>query len=734
MTIRPGTCAAAAVVLSSLLFLTCTSNDTTVDNCPTCVPCTNTGSIRIVKPDSNTIWQAAHICDTVKWTGAAGDSLQIRLYESGGFVNFYPSWVKNDSQFSMRTPLPTEWPATSSYQIQIIDKAGNVGWSKKFRLISDSLANIIVTSPDSSAVWHRGAIALRLAWSVGVSGGDSIKAGLYRYGRFIGDIMDWVPNLGTYVFSKYVQYGWGSGAGYQIKMTDKKGNFGWSRAFHIASDPGEVMKVISPDSNTVWKHGQQNISFAWTMSTGRKFRIDVFKNESLVKMIADSIDDTGTYFYKGFVPSSWGTGSNFQVKIADHNGNFGWSGMFKIVGDTLDSIVVSEPNSGTEWHQRETGVHFRWSGARDSLKADLYRHDTLFAAKIFGWMRRDSQFVRDSMIPLSWDTGGEYRIKITDKKGRYGFSQPFKIIADSTPTITVLLPDSNTRWYLGQTGVQIKVRGNLSPRIKAELYRGNIQRYSLFDYKTTDSTGLVRKEDGLPAYWAASDNYLVKVTDSLGNFGYSCLFSIRKDSLDRIAVSRPDSSSTIYGGKTGLRVWWTGAPGDSVLLNILRKDTYIADFSAGWIADSGVFSRSDPMATAWGSGDSFCVKVIDNKGYYGVSAPFTIKCDSLDRIIVITPDTLTTYSQGQVNAPLSWQKATGDSISADIYRDNTRIGLFCRCALDSAAKANPQATASCTRPDSIPVLWGSGTGFKMKIMDSEGHYGWSRRFSISSAK
>jgi hypothetical protein len=234
------------------------------------------------------------------------------------------------------------------------------------------------------------------------------------------------------------------------------------------------------------------------------------------------------------------------------------------------------------------------------------------------------------------------------------------------------------------------------------------------------------RSDPVPALWTPGGNYRLKVIDSLGNFGWSGPFVILQDSLAQLLVTSPDSGDVLYAGMINVPVRWSDTLGDSAHAVLYRGTTLIGEFGDGWtIADSLV--RSAGISASWGEGADFRVKVMDNKGYYGYSDYFEVRTDSLRRISVIAPDSTTSWTIGNTKARVSWLKNGADSMRIDLYRASTFIARF---------GEGPVADTTgdirwYDRADSIPAVWGAGAGFRVKLIDNRGYYGWSPEFRIS---
>jgi hypothetical protein len=244
------------------------------------------------------------------------------------------------------------------------------------------------------------------------------------------------------------------------------------------------------------------------------------------------------------------------------------------------------------------------------------------------WKTVDSTntIIRADAIPLSWTAGGNYRIKVLDSIGDFGWSRPFEILQDSLDLLIVTSPDSGDVLYAGMINVPVRWSDTLGDSAHAVLYRGTTMIAEFGDGWTT-ADSLVRS-DGIPASWGEGVDFRIKVVDDKGYYGYSDYFELRADSLHRISVVSPDSTTMWTIGNTNVRVSWLENGADSMRIDVYRGTTYIAQFGAGPVPDTTGdirwIERADSIPAAWGSGVDFRVKLIDNSGYYGWSREFRI--------------------------------------------------------------------------------------------------------------
>ncbi|MBD3344668.1 MAG: hypothetical protein GF401_06365 [Chitinivibrionales bacterium] len=824
----------AALTLS--LVVVCTEDSEDPKPCPTC-PGVSEDAISVTKPDSSTVWQHWNFNNMVEWEGAYGDSVQIKLYQNGILVDVYPHWVPNAGTYTSNLILDSAWGEGENFKIQVIDKKGNEGWSDPFVIAKDPLATVLVLYPDTATLWYHGSLETddTLRWSVGAAEGDTVDILLYHKTGFVDTIAGKIPNTGQYILRNYIKYSWGSGSGFQVKIVDNLGYFGWSKGFEIKAEECENITVTYPDSSVSWYSGDHiDFTARWDMCCGDSVVFLLYANQFFIDTIQSWVDTADEFTTEQIVHKWWGEGDGFHIKIVDNNNNFGYSPTFSIVYDSAQSIYVEMPDNQTEWHRGqmrtivkwsmdtsidtsadaytvkadvyyknervtelfswvtaesmyihtdsipvdwdtgdgyqlrlenklgdfgwsgsfkvdsggtievefpedssiwlhgETGMLIEWEATgEDSVRGDLYRNGSL-VNELFPWIYGNEYFLVTIPIPAQWGEGDTYRVRVEALSGDYGWSEPFTLESDTAATITITHPDSMTIWYSGQESTYVQFGGYEGDSARFELFKDG-QYYDEFaGWQVLDSGETVFVlSSAIPTFWPADNRYKIRMIDNNRNHGWSPgYFEIKEDSLDRIVVMSPDTETVMYHGQDSLTVRWQDAPGDSVRLKLFKADSSLVAVIGDWMPDTGVYIDTNDIPSLWGTGDGFYIKVVDNSSslhYYGTSGRFSIEEDSTRQIVVHYPDSMSVWAHEDTLRKVEWDyldtTLAGDSVLIEVYKGNTFI--------DTVIEWSPyDSTQTLSRQAAIPVSWGTGNDFRLKIYDNNGLYGWSEYFVI----
>jgi len=180
---------------------------------------------------------------------------------------------------------------------------------------------------------------------------DSVRIDIYNNDTFLDSFTSWTENDGTFSRTEPIPKDWGTGANYQMKVTDNLGNFGYSEYFTIEPSTGqEVITITEPDDETTWHHLESNIPVSWDYPANRQsisvvqplsgdsVTIELYAAALLVETLAQSVPNTGNWIMSNPVPTGWNPDSTYRLKIIDNFNNFGWSSAFEIIAP----LVVSD--------------------------------------------------------------------------------------------------------------------------------------------------------------------------------------------------------------------------------------------------------------------------------------------------------------------------------------------------------------------------------------------------------
>ena len=183
----------------------------------------------------------------------------------------------------------------------------------------------------------------------------------------------------------------------------------------------------------------------------------------------------------------------------------------------------------------------------------------------------------------------------------------------SSNPITVSLPSSETIWQESSESL-IQWTGGNTDSVFIQLLKGGSCVDTLAI--TTPNSGEFSLSNGLQ--WGYGEDYQIRVNDFSTESGTSNEFSIWA-----IVVTEPNFSTVWEWEQTNTEVEWLPCPGSTVRMEIW-KDGYKVDDYCDWTDDDGSYTRSSAIPGAWGEGDDYQIKMIDDLNNVGWSEEYTI--------------------------------------------------------------------------------------------------------------
>jgi len=613
--------------------------------------------IEVLEPNETTVWIHYVTNNAILWDEKTTDAPYVRidLYRSEEFVFNFADSLDNTGIWVYEKPISPEWEPDENYRVQVTDSYGDWGWSVDFR-IEPSIGQpiITVTKPGASTIWTQYETGYRVSWEYPIvradsplpPQGDSCQVHLYFEGVYVADITGMIENTGEYLLEDPVPASWGTGHGFQVHIVDDLMNFGSSAIFEIEESSGaEIITVTTPDTTSVWLHYMADALVEWdypVICAGDSVRIEIWKDDGNT-FVADFSDgwiaNTGTFTYGELVSPAWETDNDYQIRINDEINNFGWSGKFTIEPDEV--ISITEPNASTEWMHYSTNNDILWDNAElQSTTVDilLYQGGVLLETLATG-TDNDGSWTYANMIPGTWDIASDYQIYIIDNYSDWGWSENFSVVESSGQSvITITDPTTGTVWTHFETDLPVAWE---YPAM-LEVLQGDTVSITLYDgdelvavlAESTPNDGSWLYEEAVPMSWHPGGEYRITIEDELGNFGWSEYFEVASVAAEIITVTEPAAATVWQHLETNTLVEWeypvlmlASGPlsGDSVYIELWQDGLYLLDYTDGFVANSGTYTRVDSIPEAWGIGTDFQIKVIDDVDNWGFSAEFEIK-------------------------------------------------------------------------------------------------------------
>ncbi|MBY8985692.1 MAG: hypothetical protein KGD65_11520 [Candidatus Lokiarchaeota archaeon] len=307
---------------------------------------TEVDHITIVTPDSSTAWEI-NTTNTITWKSPIGfvTKVIIELYLNDTLKMILDDNT-NDADGEFEWTVPSNFNASSLYQIKIIDKqnTSEYDFSDYFEIYQPS---INVTSPDSSSSWAIGS-GKGITWTTRGTVIDNVKIDLYLNSDKILTLTSNTTNIGIYLWT--VPKTLTNSTQYQVKITDVANSsyYDYSDNFEIFTP---TITVTYPISTTSWEAGTSSNSITWTSNgASSSIQIELYLSGVFVVYVAGVTLNDGEFEWQ--IPSNLTASSEYQVKILDYNDpdTFVLSDNFEITAATLpggggaaptDPVIIS---------------------------------------------------------------------------------------------------------------------------------------------------------------------------------------------------------------------------------------------------------------------------------------------------------------------------------------------------------------------------------------------------------
>ena len=699
--------------------------------------------ITVTAPTSSTSWTHGQTGTEATWTYPAllsGSNINIDVYSAGILLDSYAVSIVNDGQYTRNEPIPSSWDQGDDYQLKVYDDLGNFGWSEPFSITGADL--IEITDPVSSTVWTHFESDYPISWINPVLGGfdnplagDSVSLTLFRDSVFVESLVSSLPNNGSWIYTDLVPMSWTADSTYRIYIQDNLGDYGWSDSFTIEPVTGsEIITVLSPNASTTWAHYEYGTEAIWeypAVLSGDSIQIDIYKNGTYLGAYSEMILNDGQYSHPGVVSALWGSGDDYQLKIYDNQGNFGWSEEFSI--EIAEAIDVSTPSSNTVWMHFSSDNPINWNSEAlqsTTVSICLYK-DTSLVETLTGLTINDGEWIYEDVIPVILEPGTDYRILIEDNFSDWGWSDYFSVTPSTgAEVISVTDPNGSSVWYHFESDYQVSWHypGLLGldemlsgDEVSILLYHGAELADTLVSSTVNDESWLFT--DLVPMSWTPDNNYSIYIEDNLGNYGWSAEFAIESVIGEVITVTNPVSDTAWSHYQSGTEVTWQ-YPAllycDSVCIDIYKGGILLAEFS-DWTDNDGHYISTDTIPANWGSGDDYQLKIYDDLGNYGWSEEFSII--GAEVVEISSPSASTVWEHYNTGYPVNWnsEMLQSTNVSISLYKDTTLVETLTALTLNDG---------EWILNSSVSHAWGYGSDYRIHIVDNYGDWGMSEYFTL----
>ena len=301
-------------------------------------------------------------------------------------------------------------------------------------------------------------------------------------------------------------------------------------------------------------------------------------------------------------------------------------------GENANRIKVSYPTSTTNWHSGEAGTRIEWSGAMgSSIDCDIYKGDTYLGSYVTGVNNSENTGICEyqNQTPLDdFESGSNYRVKIKDNEGNYGWSAYFTI-TDRNDNIEIEVNQESTlNWAPGQEDVGVTwVVDTAAQGDSVSLHVYHEDSYiDVFsdEHLFVPNTGSYIRTNPVPESWNTRGQYIlrVKITSTTGSQDYGYTNSVMvQEKQPTIMVTMPTGTS-VFLREEPAEIKWENA---SANVNIYLYEGLYGDpvlLGTSTLHPNG--SMDVVFDDQWNNSLYYLVKIEDDNGEFGWSSYFPI--------------------------------------------------------------------------------------------------------------
>ncbi len=248
---------------------------------------------------------------------AGGPPDEVYIYRPNGTLTSNGSYnLAAYSQDSGRTAIndstnPPDFLSNNSKGGLDISNVGLIGSTISFDV---GIRSITVTSPAGGDAWSRGR-TYNITWDKSGSQTANVKIYLYKGTTLAKTLTTGTPNDGLFPWKVPATLATATNYRILVKTTDNQVS-DYSDYFSVVVPS---LTITAPAAGTTWTRGTtQTIAWTKTGTQDANVKIQLFKGATLVKTLAASTPNSGTFDWS--IASTLNAGSTYKIKIATLDG------------------------------------------------------------------------------------------------------------------------------------------------------------------------------------------------------------------------------------------------------------------------------------------------------------------------------------------------------------------------------------------------------------------------------
>lgn len=381
-------------------------------------------------------------------------------------------------------------------------------------------------------------------------------------------------------------------------------------------------------------------------------------------------------------------------------------------------IKFKLPERARRWEHGVRNYVWHWDEqtARGRVRFELWRGRKRIA-EIKPPVENDGAARLTDPVSDKWGSGRNYYIVAIDARNRVGVSERFTMYGG----VLVDYPTEATVWQVDAKGARINwdratAKGN---SVDIELYKGDKRIATLRERTPNDGEAAVNGV--VKEAWGGGEGYRVRVTDPQGRSGWSDTFRINIG----VAVLHPNKDTQWRLPIRNQVIRWdrTSARGGKVDIELWKADKRIAVIRDGATNDGE--ATIEKYDSAWGTGDDYHVRVIDQggQGRTGSSERF-----SVTTVIEVTkPGRGVSWPLGKETVQVKWRPETATGpVRFELWTSDRKKKL---ANFLDAQKNDGESH----RPEGLNFEIEPGA-YVLKAIDTSGSVGWSAPFKVTKPR
>lgn len=174
-----------------------------------------------------------------------------------------------------------------------------------------------------------------------------------------------------------------------------------------------------------WIWNESGVLIEWLIE-GNLVKVELYRNGQFAADLSGWIENSGELLYTDNIYTSLGYGDGFSVKISNNLDTYVWSNEFEVY-----ALDVIQPSGGEILYAGEVAdITLEWGEWPVPLNIDVYAGNRFVERIMEALPSGTLSYHWQDNVPSDWQMGDDYRIRLSDADGFYGWSEFFSVVQD----------------------------------------------------------------------------------------------------------------------------------------------------------------------------------------------------------------------------------------------------------------------------------------------------------------